>query len=251
MRPRGPKGLEMRHPVYAAVMMLLLLHSSGAHALQLLAEDDPPHNMFKDGKLVGIATEKLQEAFRRVGVAPDMRLVPWARAYQSALTQPEHCAFSAARTAEREALFKWIGPVAAMDWVLYVRADTDKPAKLEDIRKEKIGGYVQDVISVWLADHGYRVDTASNDAVNPKKLLLGRISYWASSRPRATAMLAKDELDGHIVPALTFGHTDLYLACHLTTPDALVQKLNAALRKMKEDGTAARIDSRYARWPAD
>lgn len=235
----------------AAIFTMLLLYASAPHALQLLAEDDPPNNMLKQGRLVGIATEKLQEAFRRTGMAPNMALVPWARAYQSALTQPEHCAFSAARTAERELMFKWIGPVAETDWVLYMRADGDKPATLDNVRSENIGGYVQDVIAVWLADHGYRVDTATSDAANPRKLLLGRINYWASARPRAMVLLEKEDLVGQIVPALTFGHTDLYLACHRTTPDALVQKLNAALRKMKEDGTSTRIDTRYARWPAE
>lgn len=118
------------------------------------------------------------------------------------------------------------------------------------MRGQTVGGYLQDVISVWLAAQGYRVDTASNDKANPKKLLLGRTDYWASSRPRASAMLAKDDLAKRIVPALTFGHTDLYLACHRSTAGDLVGKLDAALQRMAEGGTAARIGARYARWPA-
>lgn len=231
---------------------LALAAGMQAHALELMTEDDPPHNMLHDGKLAGIATDKLAEAFRRAGVPQHMELVPWARAYQSALTQPGFCAFSAARTAEREPLFKWIGPVAAMDWVLYARADGKPvPAKLEDARSKMVGGYLQDVISVWLAEQGYQVDTASSDASNPRKLLAGRIDYWASSRPRATALLAKENLAGRIVPVLTFGHTDLYLACNQSTSDEVVKKLNQALRVMKDDGTAAKIEARYARWPAE
>lgn len=235
----------------AAVSALLLFVSQAALALELATEDDAPHNMEKNGKVVGIATEKLEIAFQRVGASQRIEMMPWARAYQSALNLPGHCAFSAARTSEREALFRWIGPIAAMDWVLYMRADNPaKPGKLEDVRNQTIGGYLQDVISVWLAAHGYRVDTAPNDQVNPKKLLLGRTDYWASSRPRASAMLAKEDLATRIVPALTFGHTDLYLACHRSTASDLVEKLNAALQRMTEDGTSARIEARYAGWPA-
>lgn len=247
------KGAFMRS-LRLALSLALAATCFGAHALQLVTEDDPPHNMIKDGKIIGIASDKLEEAFKRAGMTRRVEMMPWARAYQSALTQSDHCVFSAARTKEREASFKWVGPVAAMDWVLYGRADHPgvRPSRLEDVRKEAIGGYLQDVISVWLADHGYRVETASSDAANPKKLQMGRINYWASSRPRATAMLAKDpDLGLQIVPLLTFGHTDLYLACHLSTPDDTVQKLNAALKQMKEDGTSARIDARYARWPAN
>jgi|GEM_PF-2559898 len=163
-----------------------------AHALELVTEDDPPHNMLRNGKVVGVATEKLEEAFRRSGIAEHIELMPWARAYQSALHRAGYCVFSAARTAEREPLFKWIGPIAAMDWTLYARADNPaRPGTLDEVRKEVIGGYLQDVISVWLADHGYRVETAPNDGLNPNKLMMGHIKYWASSRPRATALLTQ------------------------------------------------------------
>lgn len=234
------------------LLCCIVLGSAGAvHALELVTEDDPPHNMLKDGKVIGIATEKLEEAFRRSAIAQRIELMPWARAYQAALTQPGVCVYSAARTTERETLFKWVGPIAAMDWVLYAPAGRSaRPAKLEDVRQQMIGGYLQDVISVWLATQGYRVDTATSDASNPKKLLAGRIDYWASSRPRATALLAQENAGASIVPVLTFGHTDLYLACHRSVADDTVRQLNDALAKMKADGSAARIEARYARWPA-
>ena len=235
-----------------AFVLALLLSPFAANALELVTEDDPPHNMIKNGKLIGIATEKIEEAFKRSATPEHMELMPWARAYQSALTQADYCVFSAARTPEREVSFKWVGPIAAMDWVLYGRAGAAaKPARLDDVRRETIGGYVQDVISVWLADQGYKVDAAPNDAVNPKKLLMERINYWASSRPRATALLAKDDLAARIVPVLTFGHTDLYLACNRSTPDDVIRKLNDALKQMKDDGTSGKIDTRYAHWPAE
>lgn len=230
-----------------AACALAMLLSFSAPALELVTEDDPPHNMMKDGKVVGIATDKLREAFKRINAPARIELMPWARAYQSALEQPDFCVFSAARTAPREPLFKWVGPLAAMDWVLYTRADHPaKVSKLEDIKNDVIGGYLQDVISVWLASQGYRVETVPNDALNPKKLLSGRFNYWASSRPRASSLLAKDKLEALIVPALTFGHTDLYLACNPAVPTATVEDLNTALRRMAEDGSARKIDATYS-----
>ena len=141
--------------VRVSVTASLFAVSAAGPALELATEEDAPHNMEKNGKVVGIATEKLEMAFQRVGASQRIELMPWARAYQSALNLPGHCAFSAARTSEREALFKWIGPVAAMDWVLYMRADNPvKPSRLEDVRQQTIGGYLQDVISVWLSAQG-------------------------------------------------------------------------------------------------
>lgn len=226
---------------------LFLCCAIQACAIELVTEDDPPHNMLnKDGKLVGVATEKLEEAFRRAGVPEHAALMPWARAYQSALSSTDVCVFSAARTAEREPLFHWVGPVATLDWVLYARADyPNRPAKLEDVRKEMLGGYLQDVISVWLANNGFQVDTAPGDDYNPQKLLNGRFNYWASSRTRASALLAKQGLADRIVPVLTFGRTDLYLACNPAVPAASIAKLNDALKQMVADGTSARIEARY------
>lgn len=234
-----------------AFCLVVFSLSAKASTLELLTEDDAPHNMMKNGQLVGIATEKLNEAFKRANVSQHMELVPWARAYQSALTQTNYCAFSAARTPERENLFKWIGPIASMDWVLYTRTDNiaAKPNKLEDIRSQTVGGYLQDVISVWLANQGYKVEAAPNDAVNPKKLMARHINYWASSRPRATAMLDKEGLSKKIIPIFAFGHTDLYLACNTSVSEDVVLKLNLALKKMKDDGTSTKIDARYSHWP--
>lgn len=229
-----------------ALATLLCVLPCWASALVLVTEDDPPHNMMRDGKIVGLATEKVQQAFKRIKATPEIEMMPWSRAYQLALTRADHCVFSAARTAERESLFQWVGPIGAMDWVLYTRADNPSKIKsLEAARKELIGGYLQDVISVWLAEQGYRVETVSNDKLNPSKLLAGRFNYWASSRPRASSLLAKEDLTTRIVPALTFGHTDLYLACNPEVPAEVVQKLNEALREMTKDGTAGLIDARY------
>lgn len=230
-----------------AMLALFSCYCANAVALELTTEDDPPHNMLKDGKIVGIATEKLEEAFRRVGEPQHISLMPWARAYQSALNEHYVCVYSAGRTAEREALFQWVGPIATLDWVLYTRADnTMKPVRLEDIRKETIGGYLQDVISVWLASNGYHVDTAPGDDANPQKLLNNRFNYWASSRTRASALIDKQGLHERIVPVLTFGHTELYLACNQGVANSIIAKLNDALHQMNQDGTSAKIEARYS-----
>lgn len=231
-----------------SLFAMLLCLSFGAHALEVVTEDDPPHNMMRDRKIVGTSTEKLEEAFKRGHVAAHIAMMPWARAYQSALQTSDVCVYSTARTAEREALFHWVGPLSSEEWVLYTRADNPVAiTQLEDVRKEIIGGYAQDVISVWLADRGYRVDTVPNDEANPQKLLNNRFNYWASAKPRAIAVLDKQGLTKSIVPALTFGHTDLYLACNRAVSGDVVKTLNDALRHMKEDGTFAAIDARYAK----
>jgi hypothetical protein len=62
----------------------------------------------------------------------------------------------------------------------------------------------------------------------------------------ATALIEKQGLGEQIVPMLTFGHTDLYLACNKRIQSDLVIKLNEALHQMNADGTSANIEAHYA-----
>jgi polar amino acid transport system substrate-binding protein len=228
------------------LLLILMSASLRAWSIDLVTEDDPPLNMKQDGRIVGESTEKLEEAFKRINAASHMEVLPWSRAYQLAQNNADTCVFSTARTPERESQFQWVGPIAELDWTLYARKDNAaKIGKIDDVRKETIGGYTQDVISVWLSAHGYHVDTAPSDDGNPQRLLHNQFNYWASSHSRATALLAKQGLTDSIVPVLSFGHTDLYLACNPGVSKDIVHKLNDTLKQMTADGTMAAIDKRY------
>lgn len=215
----------------------------------LAAPHDPPHNMLAQGRIVGISTEQIEEMLRRAALPYVLRQAPWPRALQSALELPGHCAFSMARSLEREDKFRWIGPVARMDWVLYARHDDKRaPTSLEQVREALIGGSASDVITQWLVAGKFRVDQTATDPLNPAKLMAGRFDYWAVSRQRGATMTAEAGLTGRIAPVLTFGHSDLFLGCHRDTPDDIVRKLNQVLAEMRADGTVERILARYARW---
>ncbi|MES2263881.1 MAG: ABC transporter substrate-binding protein [Pseudomonadota bacterium] len=237
-------------------LLLLLLAPLPAHgaslSLSLVTAHDPPHNMQIEGRVIGLSTEKVEEAFRRSAIGYTLTFTPWPRAYQSALTIPEHCAFSMARTKEREDQFKWIGPIARMDWVLYARAEERRaPASLADVREASIGGSASDVITNWLIANKFRVDPTPTDSLNPAKLMANRFEYWAVSRTRGMTITAAAGLTGRIVPVLTFGQSDLYLGCHKDIADELVLKLNNTLMEMRQDGSLERIDARYSRWVAE
>ena len=145
---------------------------------ELVTEDSPPMNMMQDGKIVGISTEKLVEAFRRSGRKPHLQIMPWSRAYQQTLDNPNYCAYSTARTPDRESLFKWVGPLATDSWILFTRVDNhNRVAKIEDIKNELIGAQRSGALSSWLLNRGYKIDPAPYDLLNPAKLLKGRFNY--------------------------------------------------------------------------
>ena len=120
---------------------------------------------------------------------------------------------------------------------------------LDDARKLRIGTYHGDVRDEFLRARGFDVDGAPDNAANAKKLLLGRIDLWAVGvRNQDLGALAQFAPPGTLVPVLTFHRTKVYLACHRSVPDALVERLNAILDSMRKDGTFTRLEKKYGQW---
>jgi polar amino acid transport system substrate-binding protein len=215
-------------------------------AVLLTAEATYPAVMEVQGRVTGHAAEKIHEIMRRTGIEYTMALMPWKRAYTLAATQAATCVFMTTRTEEREAMFKWIGPISQADWVLYGRADRSYQIRtLDDARGLTIGSYNGDVRGESLAARGLNVEFVQNDESNPKKLMLDRIDLWVNSTRSSRPLLARLGLTGKIAPVLTFHQAKLYLACHTSMPDADVGRMNRALRDMEADGSYKAIEQRF------
>lgn len=228
---------------------LLLAASLAAHAappLRVLTEDYPPFNMTgPGGHISGLSTEIVQELFKRAGSNYAIELLPWIRAFNLTVLEANTCLYSTTRTDAREHQFKWIGPLVENPWVLYARADNRHAVlSLEEVRPFKIGGYAGDATSQYLIDRGFDVDLANTDQLNVKKLLAGRIDFWATGKYLGASLLAREKVS-QLKPVLTFNTTLLYLACNPAMPDSQVQQLNELLRGMQRDGTLTRINAKY------
>lgn len=221
-----------------------------ARALYITTETAAPSSMLDgEGRVVGIATDKVRAAMERAGLAYTIDLLPWKRAYAAARTRPDACVYSTTRTPEREALFKWIGPTDSAEWVMMARADRRIALRtLEDARPYRIGTYNGDARDGYLRSRGFRVDPAPTDLVNPRKLLLGRIDLWAAALRAGSPVLEQNGWNGRIVPVLAFNRMDVFLACNLAVPDEVVNRLNSAFASLERDGTMRRIERSYDNW---
>ncbi len=214
--------------------------------LYILTEVGAPATMVENGKVVGVAAEKVQTLLSRAGIDYDLDLLPWKRAFLLAQTRNNTCIYSLSRVPEREQLFKWVGPIHISDWTLFGRSGRDyQIATIDDARKYRIGAYFGDIRGETLSAQGFTVDTVHERMANPRKLLLDRIDLWVSSTQNGGPIVADNGWTGKIVPILTFRETGLYLACNLDVPDYLVTKMSAALQAMNSDGVAAAIDRKY------
>ena len=238
----------------------LLLLAGGAHAelsddykVILLTENFPPFNMAideknfaRDDNIDGISADLVREVFKRAGIGYNLSLrFPWDRIYKLALEKPGYGVFVTARLPEREALFKWVGPIGPDDWVLLGKADSSITlSSLDEAKQYKVGAYKGDAIAEHLVEKGLEPITALRDTENAKKLMAGQIDLWATGDP-AGRYLAKQEGISGLKTILRFDSAELYLALNKDVPDEVVQKLQAELDKMRGEGFVDDILNNY------
>ncbi|WP_018150367.1 substrate-binding periplasmic protein [Leeia oryzae] len=230
----------------------LLIASLGlqAQALSLLTEDYPPFNYAEpNGHISGISTEIVQQLMRDAKLPYTITLLPWSRAISLTQVEADTCVFSMSRIPERELGYKWIGPLVSNDWILYGLKDAKPIMQLSDIERMRVGSYQGDAIIPWMHSRGYDVDVAPNDDVNPQKLLLKRIDYWATGKLIGQYRLKQQKLEDKIVPIMVFNRTSMYLACNRKVPDALVDRLNGLLQAMQKRGVVKSIYQKYGYQP--
>lgn len=222
-------------------------------ALTLYSENNEPFNFIDQaqGKPAGIAVDLVSEAAHRANVPISFQFsLPWARALaQVALPeQKTSCILSPTRTAEREPLFQWIGPLARAKWALFARSDfKGQLSSLEDARPYRIGGYTKDSRTAFVEQAGgFKLDVAASDRLNPRKLEAGRIDLWISNLYGGHQMAESLGVKG-VKPVLVFHEMDNYMACGLKVPADTIDALQQALDEMRQDGTIKRITDSYLR----
>ncbi|MES2950860.1 MAG: transporter substrate-binding domain-containing protein [Pseudomonadota bacterium] len=237
------------------ILFLLLagVLSSGmlsAQTLSIFCEDNKPiQYLGADGKPAGFAVDVVREIQRRTDSADEIQLVPWARGLNRLNANPNTLLFSMARTAERDNLYQWIGPIFDNSYAFYIRADsTLSISNLEDAKKlSSIGVYRGDVRDQVLTNLGFaNLDRANSNLSNVKKLMAGRIAMFAGS---PTNMQALAEEAGYKLSdfrlVFVFMHKQLYIAASLGTDPSLVAKWSAALEQMKRDKTFEKMFKQY------
>lgn len=235
------------------ILILALVATAPVHSessdrtLNITTEDNPPFN-YSDGRNVsGISTEILLEMGKRAGVPMKVQLLPWARAYQHALSLPGSCVYSTVRLPEREASFKWIGPLSTNKWALFARKEFDRRiATLDDAKQYRIGGVTMDAKAAYLKSLGFpHIDLVGDDHLNQAKLIAGRIDLWISGLYKSQANTGVAASNA-IKPVFVVRDVDYFLACHPRTSDATITALKRALQTLRKEGFVKKVTARYA-----
>ena len=228
------------------VVATLAFVSAQAMALTFTTEEYPPLNYSTDGgeKVSGYASDLVNEMLKRTGLKAKVILFPWKRAYMMALVHKDTCVYSTTRTEAREMLFKWVGPVATDNWVVFAKADSNiKVTKFDDLKKLKVGAYQGDAKAIFLKSKGIVTDESINEELNAKKLDAGRMDVWVSGS--ASGPWVARDVGIEIKPLFAIQEVHMYLACNLSVPDSEITIMNNAIKSIKEDGTYEKFQKSY------
>jgi len=213
-------------------------------SITLTTEDMPPYSTRISGKdngkptdhLTGISIDIVNELFARANIEHQILIYPWQRSFNIAKNTPNHAVFSATRNQQREKSFKWVGPIANNDWVVFSKKTASFDIQtINDISQYTVGGYQGDALSLYLEKQGINVDKAPADKLNLQKLKYGRIDLWIAGN--LVGAYRADKAGIEIKQVFTFKDSDLWIAFNINTDDEIINKLNDILNIMKEDGS--------------
>lgn len=221
-----------------------------AQPLTIYTEIFPPDQFIgPGGQLTGLSIEILREIQRRTHNQDPIQVVSWARGYHEALTRPDVVLLSMARSAERDALFEWIGPIKESRSCLYVRSDSKIVlAELMQARNlQRIGVYKDDVRDQFLTQAGFtNLDRSVDQGIILKKLMAGRVDAMACVPDSLGNLLRAEGLAPDCLrPACAFLETQVFIALSKGTRASVLQAWSEAFRGMKKDGTFRRIQRKY------
>ncbi len=223
------------------ILMPFYIAALQSSTLQVVTELSPPHQTLVDGEVSGDSTALVKAILQQAGIVAGIEMYPWARAYRMALQQPDTLIYNIARTAEREPLFHWIGPVAAyrLGFVTLAHRHDIQLASVADAKQYRIAVQRHDIAETYLKAHGFNQPgqlMLAADIVESWQLLLNDKVDLIIDDPMALVAMAThlQVKPAHVkfVFAIDALEQQTYLAASKATSTEIISALQQAHRQV-------------------
>jgi len=240
-----------------ALTALIPVRAQAGETIVIFGNDaKPPKSWMEEGRPRGILVDMLHEIETRTDLTFDIRLMPWKRAYMNAL-EDRGGIFGLSKNRERRTLFDFSEVMYVDEMRLVVLKGQEFPFRSVEDLKGKILGVTRG------ASYGDEFDRAKNRIFIPSEdsgavrrlrmLLAGRIDAAlmgpGPDSVRFTVIRDKTLMENRelfIILDPPFVRDDNYIGfTRFMRQSETLEKINAALRDMRRDGTIARIEARY------
>lgn len=228
---------------YRAIILLvslcIIVSTARAIELKIFTEEFPPYNFSDSGKPKGINIDIMSEVCILAELKCEFEILPWQRAYDSALQLRNSGVMSTARNSSREKLFHWIGPLASSRTNFYrLKSRHDiKIRKQEDLLKYTIGIPRSDIYHTLLTDigfqHGVNLLSFSHKHDDMNVFFTGKLDLIIGSELTLPyQLLAVGRKVSDVIPVFTLKHQEIrgnYLALNLDTDPLIKSRLEMAI----------------------
>ncbi|MBG0791050.1 MAG: transporter substrate-binding domain-containing protein [Desulfovibrionaceae bacterium] len=212
----------------------------------------PPLVYETNGVAHGMVPEVVRSIQKELGETNPLEITPWLRAYKLAQNRPNQALFAIVRIPERERLFKWVGPIfGENDYFFQKRGAGLTVRTLDDARKTvriavRRDGYTHQALKAEGFDN---LDPGPSYETSYKKLLEGRVDLVLMGERTYYYMVKKAGLDPDNFERTDckFAESSAWLAFSRDIPDGTIARWQAALDKLKADGTYDAIMKRNFR----
>lgn len=219
--------------------------------LTAYTEEWAPYNFSEDRVVKGIATDLLTEACALAKLHCDVQIVPWARAYRTAQNVPNTLVYSTARKPSREKEFLWVGPILPRTTWVFGNTTTDmQPKSLQDLAKLRIGVVREEAAQQDLINAGVPANAlvAANSNAEVLRMLGAHMVDAMVDTEVGMQWNVRTSGQGQVAYRRLLKLSDegaYYYALNLQTHPDLVQKLQAAVDKIRRSGRLDAIVRSY------
>ena len=227
--------------------------SKAAPRVHIYSLESPPIAFFQNGQPNGFAVDIAHEIAQRLNETIDITIGSQSDIEDAFTRYPTTAHLSLLRTDERDALYKWVGPLLPQTLTLYaLRDNIPENVTLESIKNVSRIAAVQnsDARNILLA-HGFsNLSSSRSQTQCADDLKYGRAQLWLS-----TPLLVPEAAHGanipleDIVSVATFTDISSYIAFTLESDDSIVNAWQNTLDAIKRDGTFEIIKKRW--FPTD
>ena len=196
-----------------------------------------------ENEITGFATEYLRDILDKAGIAYSIELLPWSRAYNIALKEPNTLLYGIARTDDREQHFIWFEELFTSHFALYGLSSNSQLRALDmlSIKKRPIGVIRNHIIQTTLRKHGFvNIIEADTNEHLVNLLINNRVDYISISTSGAELMHIKTKFGLNqdlILPLveLPFLKYSIYYALNPSSDPDILSSLTLALESLKSN----------------
>lgn len=239
--------------------LILISGTARAESLTIVTEEMPPFNYTENGNVTGMATEVVRAVLDRAALSGEFRVLPWKRAYQTALRRPNVLIYSIGRNPEREDKFQWVGVIAPVNFYFFKlqRRGNVVVHSLAEARQYSVGAVSGDYTLSFLESNGFKkgenLDITSSFTLNIRKLFQERIDLILVDELTMASLIRREARAGRSYKMADLGRalfmedlsTGMYMAFSRGTPQPIVSSARDALASLKADGTYRAILDQY------